>query len=408
MKDTKLPLLLTVLLLLFISCSNLFTDDALDNVKPVGVLLSKPDIVFANAALLNWTKAKTEKFISYAIFYDTIGNVSNKHSVLAGDITMKDTTSFLLTGLRQNTDYYIRIYVYSSSSSGGSNEISFTTSRCTCGVFTGEKNGNMVRIPAGCFIGKDGSIGLISNDYFMDTTEVAEELWYSIVNDSVIHSTKPITAVSWNEALLFCNKRSKKENYDTCFSYTSIIIDTIDSTIRRFENLACDFKKDGFRLPTEDEWEYAYRAGAWHEFYWKKDGNTLPYPPWTSSYPTTREDSLEISEYAWWSYNNKDTLDWYIGLKDVALQKPNPWCLYDIAGNAEEFLWDIASSYRPESRFDYTGPKFSPESGDKRVMRGGQYNHKALLLCAWYRENKITPDDYSGGGVGFRCVRTAE
>lgn len=392
---------------LFIQCANILTDEADDTIKPAGVVLAAPTKIYTNAVELEWSEAPAGDFTSYNVFYDTVSGVSNSTGRYGGINLSRSNTSFFLTGLWHSTTYYAKVYTYNGSSFMASNEVTFSTSACTTGIFTGEKRDNMVRIPAGCFIGKDGSLANITHDFFIDTTEVTESLWQKIINDSILVSTKPVTGKSWYEAILFCNMRSRKMGYDTCYTYSEIIIDSIDSIVVSIKDLACDFIRGGFRLPTEDEWEYAYRAGAWQEFYWGKDGNTLPYNPWTTSYPKSVADSLEIGEYAWWNYNNRDTLGWTSGVKAVARKRPNPWSLYDMAGNVEELMWDIASPYRPRSRFNYAGPQYGPQTGDLRILRGGKYNTIALLLCAWYRENKIEPETVLDRGVGFRTVRTA-
>lgn len=397
--------LLAVVSVLGINCSYILKDEVEESQGPEKVTLYEPQIIYPTAAVISWTRAESKKFVGYKVFYDTLKDVSLA-GIIGGSVSFKDSTTFLLKGLWRSTTYHVKVFVNDGSALSGSNEISFITPTCTCGVYTGERQDGMVSIPAGCYSGKDGSIGFINHDFFMDTTEVTEASWYEVMHDSVVTSLKPKTEVSWFQATLYCNKKSKKKSFDTCYSYSSIIYDTVINKISNIKDLECDFTKNGFRLPTEDEWEYSYRAGLWEEYYWGKDGNTLNEYPWTTSYPKTLEDTLEICEYAWWEYNNRDTLDWHSGLKDVATRKPNGWHLYDMAGNVQEFVWDILADERPVSRIDYTGPLFGPQSGIGRIIRGGRFNLANLLLTAWFRHRQLEPSlDYKKD-VGFRTVRT--
>lgn len=404
MKNSVIAVL-AVVLVLDSNCSYILKDEADKSQEPEKITLYEPQIIYPTAAVISWEKTESKTFVGYTVLYDTLKDVSLA-GIRGGSVDFRDSTTFLLQGLLSGTTYYVKVFVNDGSMVNGSNEISFATPTCTCGVYTGESQDGMVRIPAGCYSGKDGSLGFINHDFFMDTTEVTEADWYEVVHDSVVPSLKPKTEVSWFQAILYCNRKSNKESFDTCYSYSSIIYDTVLNNITTIKDLKCDFTKSGFRLPTEDEWEYSYRTGLWQEYFWGKDGNTINDSPWTTSYPETLEDTLEISEYAWWEYNNRDTLDWHSGLKDVATRKPNAWHLYDMAGNVEEFVWDISADERPKSRIDYASPLPEPQSGIKRIIRGGRYNYEHLLLAAWFRHRQLDPSLYDAEYVGFRTVRT--
>lgn len=339
---------------------------------------------------------------------------------MAKSFIYKNDTTCLLNGFQDNTTYYVKVLVYNSSSYSESNEVSFTTAICTCGVFTGEKKSGMVLIPAGCFNGKDTSIAAISYNFYIDTTEVTEDEWNRVINAADMDtsqitkeewgillnvdtstSIKPKTEISWYQIILYCNEKSKQAKVDSCYSYSLVDVDTEMVKIVDIIDLECDFTKDGYRLPTEDEWEYAYRAGRSEEYYWGKDGNTSTVYPYTATYPNTLEDTLQVCEYAWWNYNNNPD-----GPKEVALMKSNAWRLYDMAGNVEEIVWDLFSYTREKLRIDYTGPAKSPQIVGM-IRRGGGYKSlKPYYLTAWRRTAWMQPDDDSKTGVGFRTVST--
>jgi len=415
-----LVLFFTILLLY---CSELLVSESQNPTPPDKVTLYTPGAIYANGVLLTWSKPKSENFAAYKIYFDTDAGITDK-SPHAGSVTFKNDTSYLLTNLESETAYYVKVFVHNSASFSESNEISFTTAQCTCGVFTNEKQDNMILIPAGCFIGKDNSIASISYDYYMDSTEVtindwnevmssarmidttgiSMDKWEYILNFDTSTSTKPITKISRYQMIVYCNEKSYKRNRDTCYTYSSIQVDTNNSCFRTITDLRCDFTLNGFRLPTEDEWEYAYRAGGREEYFWGKDGNTLMEYPYTSNYPKTPQDTSEISDYVWWVHNNDPS-----GAKDVAQKKPNIWHLYDIAGNVEEMLWDIVTTTeRGKNRIDYKGEEAGPQSLRRAIVRGGVFNSsKPYILTAWWRQSSFEFNCTFSDAVGFRAVCTA-
>jgi formylglycine-generating enzyme required for sulfatase activity len=221
--------------------------------------------------------------------------------------------------------------------------------------------------------------------FYMDTTEVTQADYLALmhVNPSYFtgDSLRSVETMSWFDAVLYCNKRSKRDGLDTSYSYTSVT-GTPGNGCTALGGLVIDVTKNGYRLPTEAEWEYACRAGSTTDFYWGKS-----YPP------TTSADSLAIDSNALW-YNNSTT-----GTQPVAMKKPNAWGLYDMSGNVCEWCNDWYGSYSSGSQTDPTGPS----TGSYRVVRGGSWNdYDDILRSA--RRDYYHPDSKSNIS-GFRCVR---
>ncbi len=413
--------LVLALVMVVIHCADLLNTEAPEIAPPDSVNLAAPVKIYANAAVISWSQPTSENFAMYNLYYDTKPGVTDS-SIFLKSIIYKNETSYLLSGLEKNTTYYAKVFVHNSSSYSESNEISFTTGACTCGAFSGERKDGMVLIPAGCFIGKDTSVVVISRDFYMDTTEVtiaewnrvwnaaimdtseiSKEEWDNILSVDTSTSLKPKVNRTWYQMILFCNEKSKQVGNNTCYTFLQISIDSVTKKISNLPGLSCDFTANGFRLPIEDEWEYAYRAGEETEYYWGKDGNTLMVSPYSSTYPATLADTLEISDHVWWDYNNEPS-----GVKEVARKKANNWGLYDMAGNAIEVVWNIKELNRAKSRIDYPGPQRNPQSMVQMVLRGGKYKTKlkfVFKLTAWWRSSTIEPD-FGMSDIGFRTVCT--
>ena len=174
---------------------------------------------------------------------------------------------------------------------------------------------------------------------------------------------RPEAEVSWFDAVEYCNRLSALESMTPCY-----VVDEQSVEWRRDAN--------GYRLPTEAEWEYACRAGS-----------TTPY----HFGPTDRE----LGDYAWYSENAEGRTH------PVGEMKPNAWGLHDMTGNVWEWCWDWFAAYQRGDEADPLGPP----QGDKRVLRGGAFDDWALFLRSAGRL-RIQPglrDWY----IGFRCVRAA-
>jgi formylglycine-generating enzyme required for sulfatase activity len=259
-----------------------------------------------------------------------------------------------------------------------------------------------VRIPAGTFqMGSPtGELGrssdenrhtvVITRDFLMSTTEITQVMWQDLMNTDatlVEQPNLPMVNVNWWEALEFANTLSLAQGLPTCYTLsgcTGTLGASFNCTNWAVNNpsnnpLLCT----GYRLPTESEWEYAYRAGTTTAFY---NGNITH----TGSTP------LDL---------NLDAIGWYTGnsdssRKNVAIKLPNAWGLYDMAGNAREWCWDYYETY-PGAVSDPLGPT----TGSFRVLRGGSFVNEASNARAAYRFNLDPP--WRLPYQGFRLARTA-
>jgi formylglycine-generating enzyme required for sulfatase activity len=181
----------------------------------------------------------------------------------------------------------------------------------------------------------------------------------------------PIERISWGEAAYYCNELSSREGFPQCYTCSSKHICAPSG-----DPYACK----GYRLPTEAEWEYAYRAGTDTEFYngAMTDCNVDPKADVTAWY---KDNTLGIAH------------------KTGCTKAPNGWGLCDMAGNVAEMCHD---DFQPTAGstilVDPLGPIVWPG------VRGGHFNSPAVGVAAYYRQ-QTTLTTGSSLFYGFRCMR---
>ena len=243
-------------------------------------------------------------------------------------------------------------------------------------TITTEGGVEMVLIPAGSFemgsrSGKEDATSLhrVSlNAFLMDKFEVTQAEFDRLHLPNPSHfkgPTLPAEQVTWVQAAMYCNARSEKEGRRPCYNAKA----------------ECDFDADGYRLPTEAEWEYACRAGSNADY-------------------SFGGDTRKLGEFAWFA-DNADKKTHPVGKK-----KPNAWGLYDMHGNVAEWCNDVYDKgyYKVSPEANPRGPA----QGKENVLRGGAWKSGADTLKSSYRlgDNPGFSDAcLARDAIGFRCVR---
>jgi formylglycine-generating enzyme required for sulfatase activity len=154
------------------------------------------------------------------------------------------------------------------------------------------------------------------------------------------------------------------------YSYAGIE-GTPGSNCTNLEGLTCDMSKKGFRLATEEEWEYACRGSETGDYYW---GASAGGPD------------------GWYQGNSGGTS------RTIASVRPNSFGLYDMAGNVWEWCNDWYGGYNPDERIDITGPS----EGREKVLRGGGFQSAEGAMRSSNRFSSLPL--YRSRDLGFRTV----
>lgn len=234
----------------------------------------------------------------------------------------------------------------------------------------------MLLVPSGNFVmgDKQGKIDekqhqVYLDSFYMDKYLVTQEEYEKIIgeNPSKWNGPKnPVDQMRWADAVRYCNARSKLEGLKPCYD---------------LQTWECNFNANGYRLPTEAEWEYAARAQTQTSYFFGRDAQKL-------------------ASYAWFK-KNSDGKSHPVGEK-----LPNPWGFFDMYGN----LWQWCNDYYDPEYYEKSvlkNPR-GPSTGNTRVLRGGCWDSSADKCRSSYRynENPACTDVCFGYDIyGFRCVR---
>jgi len=249
-------------------------------------------------------------------------------------------------------------------------------------------NNNFIRVEGGTFqmgntngLDPDKPVHTVALKSFnISKYEVTQKEWYEIMGTTIrqqrdmVNKSSPLYGegdnypmyyVNWYEAVEYCNRRSIKEGLTPVYRGSG-------------NNIVCDWNANGYRLPTEAEWEFAAKGGG-------KEYITTEY-----------SGSNSVGAVAWYDGNSNESTH------PVGTKAANSLGIYDMSGNVNEWCWDWHGNYTTGSQIDPRGPV----SGTHRVLRGGGWfssasGNRSVRSTARYGN----PPSDRGDSFGFRLVR---
>jgi formylglycine-generating enzyme required for sulfatase activity len=295
--------------------------------------------------------------------------------------------------------------------------ITMDSNKSITGNFVSVSYRDMVSVPSGTFTQEDtvgNSFTHSLSAFEIGKYEVTYELWYAVRtwgesngysfsnlgregHDGTAGATptsgskyEPVTFINWRDSMVWCNAYSEMDGrtpvYYSDSSYTTVLkvssdSGPVDSSPGSYDNPYVDDTANGYRLPTEGQWQYAASY---------IDGTSWLPTNYASGATDDYNNASATGAVAWYNANSGSSTH------DVGTKLANDLGIYDMSGNVWEWCWDWYGSYPSGPETDYEGAV----SGSGRVARGGSWGINASYLLVGSRIYDSPYDE--SGNFGFR------